>query len=207
MTEEMNRDDEFVRRISQPLRAPEAVDATFEARVMSAVHAAARAEMAGARRNGSRSWWLRPYAIRLTPAASLALAAGLAALVIAGGRVLGSARTDSIVRQAQVAATGQSALAKDTVHLVRFVFVDNRARSVSLVGAFNQWRKHATVLRAGAEPGLWSVTVALPAGRYEYAFVVTDANGERWVADPFGETLHDDFGTETSVVSLGIGSS
>ena len=91
------------------------------------------------------------------------------------------------------------------MHVVRFVFVDSAARSVSLVGDFNGWAKGATRLAAIGERGVWVVSVQLPAGRYEYAFIVTGADGERWVADPYAATLRDEFGTESSVVTLGAG--
>ena len=88
------------------------------------------------------------------------------------------------------------------MHIVRFVLVDPQARQVSLVGAFNQWQRGATQLTS-PRPGVWTVDVPLHAGRYEYAFVVQGANGERWVADPLGTVVRDEFGTESSVVSVG----
>src|SRR5262245_66355734 len=59
----------FVERIAIPLRRAEQVDVTFEARVMSAVHAEARAGAlpgAGARPR-ALEWWLKPRVLRATP--------------------------------------------------------------------------------------------------------------------------------------------
>jgi hypothetical protein len=184
--------DPFIERIAKPLRAPERPDATFEARAMSAVLAAARSE---AEATARRSWWLRPRLLHVSPIASLALAAGFAGLVLAGSMLFGS-RTDQQVVQAPAPAQ------VDTVHVVRFVLVDPSARQVALVGAFNQWEKGATLMSASGQ-GVWTVEVPLTSGRHEYAFVVVDQRGERWVADPLGLTVRDEFGTESSVISVG----
>jgi 1,4-alpha-glucan branching enzyme len=90
------------------------------------------------------------------------------------------------------------------VHVVRFVLLDPAARNVSIVGTFNDWTRGATPL-ARSEQGVWTVSVPLPAGRHEYAFIVQDAAGERWVADPFATPVRDEFNTESSVVVLGAG--
>jgi hypothetical protein len=189
MMDKNGGDDAFAERIAKPLRAREGADETFEARAMSAVHAVARAE---AEAQTTRSWWLRPRAIHLTPLATMALAAGFAALVWIGARASNATQTEAT-----------AAAAADTVHVVRFVLVDSSAQRVSIVGAFNQWQKNATVMAAASSPGVWVVEVPLRRGRHEYAFVVVDERGERWVADPFSQTLHDDFGTETSVIKVG----
>jgi hypothetical protein len=187
-------DDKFAERISKPLRAPERVDSTFEARAMSAVFAAMRAGE-GPSLGNRRNWWLRPRTFRLTPVASLALAAGFAALLV-GASLIGTRATPT----AQTAAAPA-----DTVHVVRFVLVQPNAERVALVGAFNQWRKDATWLEpAEGASGVWTVEVPLAAGRHEYAFVVYDARGERWVVDPYSQTVRDDYGTESSLVHVGI---
>jgi hypothetical protein len=202
--DDMQDNDPFIQRIVEPLRTPERVDPTFEARAMSAVHAAAR-EVGGGRleagdENRARTWWTRPRSVRLSPLASLALAAGFAGLVLAGAQVV-----DSISRGPQAGVvTTRSA---DTVHVVRFVFVDPAARQVALVGEFNQWKKGTTLLNASAAPGVWTVDLPLTAGRHEYAFVVIDEKGERWVADPMTLTRRDEFGTESSVITVGVNAS
>lgn len=189
--------DPFIERIARPLRAPERVDPTFEARAMSAVHAAAREAQ-----TQQRAWWLRPRTVRVNPLASLALAAGFAGLVLAGSQVV-----DSFSRRPDGGAVPVAARSTDTIHVVRFVFVDPAAREVALVGEFNQWKKGATLLNASAAPGVWTVDLPLSAGRHEYAFVVIDANGERWVADPMTVTRRDEFGTESSVITVGANTS
>lgn len=183
---DQHNEDAFVARISDKLRAPVELDDTFEQRAMSAVRAAAR-ENAGPVITRRRSWWVR-RSVRLSPVSAFAMAASLAIFV--------ATASFSVARRPLAVAH------VDTVHVVRFALADADARRVMLVGTFNQWSKDATPLVAG-ENGTWSITVPLGAGRHEYAFVVQDANGERWVADRFGQRVRDDYGVESSVVSVG----
>ncbi|HET7373804.1 MAG TPA: isoamylase early set domain-containing protein [Gemmatimonadaceae bacterium] len=182
-----SRDDEFAERIAQPLRAPEVLAPDFEARLM----VQARAEIARQRAvQARRSWWTSRRMVMASPLAGLALAAGIAALA--------AISTLTVARRATRQAPSVAVL-HDTVQLVRFVFADSSARTVSLVGDFNGWARERTPLHATARAGVWSVSVPLTAGRHEYAFIV---NGERWVADPLSPGNRDEFGTESSVLLL-----
>ena len=184
-----SNDDELAHRIARPLRASERADATFEARAMSAVYAAAREELV---RNAARPWWIRSRTLRITPLATLALAAGLAVMVLGAASLLNiRSRTSAVAARA------------DTVHVVRFVLVNSAAKRVALVGNFNQWQKNTTLLHGTGTAGVWTVDVPLQTGRHEYAFIVYDQNGEHWIADPFADQVRDDFGTESSVISVG----
>jgi 1,4-alpha-glucan branching enzyme len=72
------------------------------------------------------------------------------------------------------------------------------ARSVSLVGDFNDWNVTATPLTL--ENGAWVATMSLLPGRHVYAFVV---NGEKWIADPRAPQATDnDFGRPGSVIII-----
>lgn len=184
-------EDAFVGRVASRLREPLHPDDTFEARAMQAVRAAAR-EPAGPTISGKRSWWMR-RSVSLTPVAALAMAAGIAAVAIVA----------SLQARPSAPAPAVIAAKTDTVHFVRFMLVDPAARQVALVGTFNQWQKQATLLEPAADAGAWTISIALPPGRHEYAFIVRDANGERWVADRFGQRVRDDYGVESSVVSVG----
>lgn len=184
--EQGSRDDEFAERIAQPLRAPEVLAPDFEARLM----AQARAEVARQRAVQARgSWWTRRRMVMASPLTGLALAAGIAAL----------AATSTLTVARRAAQAPSVAVRTDTVQLVRFVFADSSARTVSLVGDFNGWARGRTPLHATARAGVWSVSVPLMAGRHEYAFIV---NGERWVADPLSPGNRDEFGIESSVLML-----
>ena len=63
--------------------------------------------------------------------------------------------------------------------MVRFEFHDPAARVVCLAGSFNDWDPRSHPMTA-APPGRWQAELPLPAGQYEYLFVVDG----RWVADP-----------------------
>ena len=192
-------DDEFIEEISRPLRAPETLPDDFELRVMAAAMANAypsrRPAGSGDTPAGSREqWWRRRYTMTISPLAGFALAAGFAGLVALGTLAATPSVTSGDVDPVAVAASSE------TVHVLRFVFVDSGAREVALVGDFNEWRAGATPLRRDAA-GTWSVEVPLERGRHEYAFIV---DGERWAIDPFGASHLDEFGTESSVVNVGL---
>lgn len=189
MTGNIRDDDAFIESTSSTLRAEERAPADFTVRVMTDVRAI-RGQIAAAPR---RPWLLRPRAFTLTPVAALALAAGLALVVF--GALTTRTRAERIAPAVAAART-------DTVHVVRFVLTDVRATSITLVGSFNQWEKAATPL-AQVSPGVWAVQVSLEPGRHEYAFVVRDATGERWIADPANVSAsRDEFGAESSVIDL-----
>lgn len=192
--------DHIAPRLVQSLRAAERVDSTFTARVMSAVHAESRRweDARSTRPTSTGNWWLRPRTLHMSPLGGLAIAAGLAALVSFGSTWRGAALEREDLRASQA----RGAAASDTVHLVRFVFTDRDAKSVSLVGDFNAWSRDATPLVEESREGSWVVSVELPGGRHEYAFVVRRGGEEHWTADPNALPVRDDFGTESSVVTV-----
>ena len=180
--------DDVIERMAAPLREPVRFDEEFDERVMRAVRAAA----------GTRApWWRRGPTLRVTPLTGLALAASLA-LVAVLGRM---SATSGERRENQVATAAHPA--HDTVYVVRFTLVHPEAHRVALVGDFNGWSPNATPLTGEGVDGVWTASVPLPAGRHEYAFIV---DGQRWVSDPYASTVHDDFGTSSSVLRLGSAS-
>ena len=83
---------------------------------------------------------------------------------------------------------------------LRFSLYSPQAHSVALIGDFNGWGSMAQVKLTPCGNGMWSVTVPLPAGRYQYAFLV---NGKRWVTDPRAEQhVNHDFGSQNAVVTI-----
>jgi len=75
------------------------------------------------------------------------------------------------------------------------------ARSVAVVGTFNGWKPKGYELHFDPEKRSWSLTVRLPEGRYEYAFLV---DGEKILPDPDALLYQEDgFGNENSVMILG----
>ncbi len=176
------RDTGLDERVMSALRAPEVLAPDFEARLM----AQARAEVARRRATAPRrSWWLTGRVFVASPLTTLAFAASVA--------LIAAASTLVVTRRAQPTVTAR----RDTVEFVRFVLVDSSARSVSLVGDFNGWRRGETPLNVASKPGVWTVSLPLPPGRHEYAFIV---DGQRWVVDPASLRSSDEFGTESSVL-------
>lgn len=189
-----SRDDAFAKRISKPLRAAEQLSDDFETRLASALRT--QPGRAGTRsRTWSAAWWRTPRSLSLSPLATLAMAAALAA--IASVSTLGLARRTTTPER--VAQTLHDTL-HDTVNVVRFVFVDKQAKTVALVGDFNAWSPRSTMLTATGEHGAWTASVPLSQGRYEYAFIV---DGKRWTPDPFAPASSDDFNTTSSVIEVG----
>jgi len=133
------------------------------------------------RRARFQRWLLTPRAIvlRVRPAWSLALAAGvlLVSLVAKPEPELPLGAEEGIAQ---------------------FVARFPGARSVSVVGSFNDWRAGQIPLEDRDHDGVWRGVVVLPAGTHEYMFVV---DGERWVSDPLaGRYVEDDFGRENSLL-------
>jgi predicted carbohydrate-binding protein with CBM48 len=191
----MKRDAAFVERIAPTLRAAEHVHPSFEKRLMDKVHSEGPWLYPATISAGS-SWWRRKHVFTVSPLAGLALAAGIGAFIVVSSLTLGSRISARPSASVQTARTVQ----RDTVQLVRFVFVDPRAASVELVGDFNEWSRGTTELKRSGAPGVWAVSVPLSPGRHEYAFII---NGSRWVADPLAVRSTDDFGTESSVIRVG----
>lgn len=185
-----------VEGIAAALRAPVQLDPSFEERLMDKVRMEGPA-LYPVRTAVDVSWWRTERVFRLSPLTGLALAAGISAVIALSGVAIGS-RIAS--RSPNASRTALSPVSRDTVQLVRFVFVDPRASSVHLVGDFNAWTKGATRLDPSGAPGVWAVSVELSPGRHEYAFII---NGSRWVADPLAVRSSDDFGTESSVIRVG----
>ena len=190
-------DAAFAKRVAASLRAPERAHPSFEKRLMDKVRMEGRSLYAAAGASPNASWWRTEWIIRLSPRGGIAIAAGIGAIIALSGVAVGSRIS---ARSLKPAATAQAAPARDTVELVRFVFVDSGASSVALVGDFNEWTKGATELKRSGAPGVWTASVALTPGRHEYAFII---NGKRWVADPLAVRSSDDFGTESSVIRVG----
>jgi hypothetical protein len=190
-------DDGLIERVSAVLRTPVHLDPSFDARLMAQVRSEAPRLYPVS--TAQASWWRRPIEVRISPLAGLALAAGLTGIV-----ALSTLVAPPATRVTAPVVVASAPLATDTVHVVRFVFVDPRATKVELVGDFNEWTKGATTLRPSGAPGVWEASVALPPGRHEYAFII---NGSRWTPDPLATKSSDDFGTESSVIRVGSGTS
>jgi len=70
-----------------------------------------------------------------------------------------------------------------------FSYTGSEITSVNLAGTFNGWSMTATPMTE-SRPGIWTVTLNLAEGTYEYKFVI---NNSVWVTDPDNPNLIGDF--------------
>lgn len=187
-------DDRTLERMIETLKEPVQIDPDFNGRVMGAIEGEPNAE--GTATAHPTTAWLRRKTIRLSPLGAFALAAGLAAVVLAGTIVgLQSGTEASLPPAASVSGEPIGA------PLTQFVLVAPAANSVAVVGDFNDWNlSAATPLTREAGDGVWWVTLPLPPGRYRYAYIV---DGGTWRSDPDAPAADDEFGRPSSVVSIG----
>ena len=173
---ELEREVERLERAAALLRAAPVAPESIETRVM---HEVRRPVPTRARRLAFWFTTRHSVTVRVRPIWSVALAAAVAAVALfpsgESGPVLG--------REEGVA---------------QFVVPFPGARSVDVVGSFNDWRPGLLPLTDQDHDGVWRAAVVLPAGQHEYMFVV---DGERWVADPLaGRYVADGFGRENALL-------
>jgi hypothetical protein len=191
--------DELIASIATELRVVPPLDRALDARIMAEI-AALPAHAPGGLAAAAR-WLRRPLTLRVSPLAGLAAAAGLGAIIWISVPRAGEAPVSLTAPAAEAAVAAPGVLlARHGEPFVQFVLVAPGAKSVALVGDFNDWDAAVTPLRR-ATGGAWSTAVKLPAGRHRYAFVV---DGVRWIADPAAPPApDDDFGSPGSVVTVG----
>ena len=79
---------------------------------------------------------------------------------------------------------------------VEFTLRWPQARSVAVAGTFNDWDANRTPM-SPSPAGAWQAAVWLPAGRYEYRFIVDG----QWISDPGArECVQNTFGSTNSVL-------
>ncbi len=80
---------------------------------------------------------------------------------------------------------------------VKFALQAPRARRIAVVGDFNHWDAGKDILEGPDEQGVWSKVILLPAGRYEYLFLIDE---KTWVPDPAALFSDDGLGGTNSVI-------
>jgi hypothetical protein len=201
MSEHDEHEDALMEQIAEVLRAPEPAALDFTTRLMARAEGDSRSALAPpAAVFGAHGWWRRRRTIRLSlsPLGGVSIAAGLATFAVLANLAMHDTSAPPPARTTLAAAAGAHV---DTVHVVRFVLTAPRASSVSMVGDFNNWDSAVTPLHRTGVEGTWTVSVTLPPGAHQYAFVV---DGKSWMPDPASTTMvSDDFGTLTSVIAVG----
>ena len=121
-----------------------------------------------------------------------------APLARAGERVAAAGAQDGAARGEASGATAMPAASSAARVAVQLVFDAPAARSVSVVGDFNDWQPSAAPMHRIEAGQPWTALVMVPPGRHTYAFLV---DGTRWTADPRApRATDDDFGKSGSVL-------
>jgi hypothetical protein len=149
-----------------------------------------------------RPWWYRlyrwaraPRSISFTPLQALSGAATLATVCVAVNLYMtGGAPRDLYQARLEPALSQGRELVP-----VKLSLRMPEAGSVAVVGSFNGW--HARECSMHKERETWTITLDLPAGRYEYGFMV---DGKKIIPDPVASIYQDDgFGNRNAVLIVG----
>jgi hypothetical protein len=153
------------------------------------------------------SWWERFSAAVRAPRTlewnlAGAVAAACVAIVAVGG--LFSLKPERVVEVPVATVPAQTIAAGTTQQptvFVRLVLLQPGAQSVSVAGDFNGWDPAQTKLER-SDGGVWTATIPLKPGRYQYMFVI---DGKQWIADPLAaEEATDGFGAQNAVLDVAI---
>jgi hypothetical protein len=192
--------DELIERVARSLSPLPPNDSRAKAQILAAVRAR--------RAQAPRPWtivldWMRQ------PTFSVASAGLLAAAALAIGFVTRGALATLDVSQAPLASsapvTNVTAVpAANMPAVVRAVpvpitFDAPGAKTVAIVGDFNDWDSTAEPLTRFGANGPWTATVKVMPGRHLYAFMVDG----KLVVDPRAPHARDlDYGTDASVLMV-----
>lgn len=183
--------DPFLASVVAELRRPVEVDPRLDDRIMAAISAPTIIPLQPRR----RPWFLRPLTVSVPPLGVLAAAA--VTMVAALSLWRDSARVNAAGPAIDVVQASTAVPVGLVPH--QFIFAGAGARSVRLVGDFNDWDPDGTPMEMVSTDGLWSVTLTLPPGTYRYQFLVDDTLR---VLDPTVPALSSEFGSPNSVVTI-----
>ena len=190
--------DPFIDQIAAELKRPVRLDPRFDERVMDALNAPDVIPLHPTRQ-ARRPWIMRPWTLRVSPIGAFATAAALIGVVAFGAWQFSSANdgvqiaSDQQIDLQPVADAGDRALVPH-----QFTYYQKGLQSISLVGQFNDWKPDSTSLTE-VSPGVWTISLLLKPGVYEYQFIL---NGKQWVTDPTMPQVSNDFGSPNSVVTV-----
>lgn len=195
--------DPFIEQIASELKRPVRLDARFDERVMAALDAPDVIPLHPAREtrhSPSLQWLVRPWTVRVSPIAAFAVAAALVAVVAMGAWQLRPVDQVQVATNATEGGNLVPIAEVDAEPLVvhQFTFYSTSAKSLAVVGQFNGWDQTATPMTEVSK-GMWTVSVPLRLGVYEYQFII---DGTKRVIDPSMPQVPSDFGSPNSVVTI-----
>jgi Glycogen recognition site of AMP-activated protein kinase len=132
-------------------------------------------------------WDRREVSFQFRPAYAVLTAAALFVLAL----LVPGIRVDRTNTASQARVTDGSRL------LVQFRLQAADAATVRLAGSFTNWQPEYELHQTS--PGIWTITLPLPLGVHDYAFVI---DGQRWVADPYAQAVDDGFGGTNSRIAI-----
>ena len=193
--------DQFIEQIAAELKRPVRFDPRFDERVMEALNAPEVIPLHPDRRNSTRRPWIvRPWTLRVSPIGAFAAAAALVGVVAIG--VWQVRPVDQVQVAVQPIEGGNlvpvSNSGEEPLVVQQFTFYRTGVKSLALVGEFNSWDEHSTPMTEVSQ-GVWTVSVALRPGVYEYQFIV---DGTKRETDPSMPKVESDFGSPNSVVTV-----
>lgn len=129
-------------------------------------------------------WLTGPMSLTFTPLQTVPALACLIALVMLGAMQMSGPAMNDDVRLTTV----QFSLSD----------MDKMARTVSVIGSFNDWKTERSVMWYDNEHGKWILEAKLPPGDHEYMFLVDET---KLVSDPQAAVTRDDgFGNRNSIL-------
>ena len=110
-----------------------------------------------------------------------------------------AAKKTVVKKCAKKCATKKCAAKKATAKNVTFTVHADKGKAVYVAGEFNQWNPTAKKMAYKAKGGLYTATVKLVPGDYQYKFVIDGT----WCADPENtNAVPNDQGTFNSVITV-----
>ena len=105
----------------------------------------------------------------------------------------------TVAKKTAKCAAKKPAAKKPATKSVSFTVHAEKGKAVYLAGEFNQWNPTAKKMAYKARSGLYTATVKLAAGTYQYKFVIDGT----WCADPENvNAVANDQGTFNSVITV-----
>jgi hypothetical protein len=193
--------DPFIEQVASELRRPVRLDARFDERVMEAIEMPDVIPLHPAQRE---PWIRRPWTISITPVRALAAAAAAVALIALGVWREGAPTPQFAARPAaapMMSVADAEPMDDNGFRLHQFVYHDPAAHKVEIEGDFNNWDGTRMPLTRSAE-GMWSTSIPLKPGTYQYQFVVDDSLR---VTDPTMPKMTSEFGSANSVIMIKAG--
>ena len=107
--------------------------------------------------------------------------------------------TKTVVKTCAKTCAAKKTTPKATTKNVTFTVHADKGKAVYVAGEFNQWNPTAKKMAYKAKGGLYTATVKLVPGDYQYKFVIDGT----WCADPENtNAVPNDQGTFNSVITV-----